>query len=177
MIRGWLAVYAAKILAGALIAALAWGGLQTWRLHTAKTEAGEARAALSDEKAARLAAANAFEKAARALERSYTDELSGLRARHSEVVSNANQERDELLGRLAAGDRLHRRFECPPAGGGGVPGTGAPGSGGDAPGEGGLSRADAAFLVRLAGSADQVALRLEAAQAELLALHRFCSAR
>lgn len=84
-----------------------------------------------------------------------------------EALRNAIEARDDTIADLRSGAlQLRERFTCSAARSS-VPGT-APSTGLDhAPGEGGLQRTDAEFLVRFAGEADEVVIQLQACQAVL----------
>lgn len=103
---------------------------------------------------------------ARATEHRQSAAFSATLAQLKQEQAHAQAESDRTVADLRAGRlRVRDHFTCPAR----VPETptGAPGS--DGAGEGGLSDADAEFLVRLAADADATAQRLTACQALLAA--------
>lgn len=108
-------------------------------------------------------------EAATRLQKRQQAEYDYLQNKLTQEKQDAIAQRDAVIADLRAGTvRLRQRFRCPvpAAPAGGPAGTSA---GGDAAGDRGLSDADAEFLVRFAGDADNVARQLGACQAVIRA--------
>lgn len=145
LLGGWRATAA---VAAALLA-LAALGVQSWRLDSAHDALAKYR---SDATAIFAAQAESL--------RLKNAEITELRREFKETEDEARADKERLLADLASGrERLRKRFTCPANAG---PAASAGGS--DGAGEGGLSRADAEFLIRFAGECDAVARRLTLAQ-------------
>lgn len=134
--------------------------------------AAEARYTAEIDRREREAAAamQAAKDAARATEQRQAQQMADAARDYIAEREKGFEERDRTIADLRAGERrLRDRFQCPASGaaGGsaGLPGAGRAAGGSDAPAPGGLSRADAEFLVRFAGEADDVAGQLAACQA------------
>jgi hypothetical protein len=103
---------------------------------------------------------------ARRDERKSAQDMHDIDTAIHEGLKNEINSRDAVIADLRAGTvGLRKRFTCPASPGTVVPKASTSTSGSDAAGQGGLQAADAEFLIRLADEADQVARRLQAAQA------------
>lgn len=100
------------------------------------------------------------------IERGQAEAVNAVAADYEERLADVQSNADNLIDDLRADDlSLRGRFACPPAATPGrLPETAANSSQRDAPGDGGLRRADAEFLVRLAERADKAVARLTACQ-------------
>lgn len=131
-------------------------GLYTAEINRREDEAAKALQDAKDE--------------ARATEQRHAAEMAAAAQSYIDERERGFEERDRTIADLRAGElRLRDRFQCPATGAAGRP-AGVPQAGGAAGGShaaapGGLSRADAEFLVRFASEADDVAGQLAACQA------------
>ncbi|WP_409440504.1 lysis protein [Pseudomonas luteola] len=108
------------------------------------------------------------ERKARETERKSAETIAAIEARLSQENQSAQAEDQRTIDQLRTDNlRLRKRFSCSSTGAASVstPSTGTGSS--DAGAASGLQRADAEFLIRLAGRADAVARQLKACQSIL----------
>jgi hypothetical protein len=102
----------------------------------------------------------------RAQEQEHVQEMADLDAQHHKDMQNEIDSREHTIADLRAGTlRLRKQFTCPAATAAGAASQAGTGTGlGDGASSGGLQTADAEFLLREAGRADQVVVQLQACQ-------------